>query len=100
MERFTAWLTDPWHLLAIYLVMNIIVFFMYGIDKAKAKGNKWRIPEKTLIISAVFGVFGALGGMSVFRHKTKKPKFVIAVPLILVIEAALVYFLHSKGIFF
>lgn len=83
-------------MLTIYLVMNLLVFFMYGIDKAKAKGNKWRIPEKTLIISAVFGVLGALGGMFVFHHKTKKPLFIIVVPLILIAEAALVYFFMFK----
>ncbi len=76
-----------WVLLG-YLIVNIIVFVMYGIDKYKATHKKWRIPEATLIGAAVFGVFGALAGMYVIRHKTKKPKFYITVPVILVLEVA------------
>ncbi len=81
-----------WLLLG-YLVVNLIVFLMYGIDKYKAKKKLWRIPEATLIGAAVFGVFGALAGMHFFRHKTKKLKFFVTVPVILVLELAVaVYF--------
>lgn len=72
----------------LYVLSNLVVFVMYGIDKSKAIHHKWRIPEATLLGAAVFGVFGALAGMYFFRHKTKKPKFFITVPLILVLEAA------------
>lgn len=77
---------EKWFILA-YVVINIVVFCMYGIDKYKATHKKWRIPEATLIGAAVFGVIGALAGMYVFHHKTKKPKFYITVPVILVLEA-------------
>ena len=73
----------------VYAVVNLVVFAMYGIDKFKAKHNLWRIPEATLLMGAVFGVVGALVGMYVFRHKTKKAKFVITVPLIAMAELAL-----------
>lgn len=76
-----------WLLLG-YLIVNVIVFVMYGVDKYKATYKKWRIPEATLIVAAVFGVFGALAGMKFFHHKTKKPKFYITVPLIFVLEVA------------
>ena len=72
-----------------YLAVNGIVFVLYGIDKYKAKHKLWRIPEATLIGAAVFGVIGALLGMKVFHHKTKKPKFYITVPVILVLELVL-----------
>lgn len=75
-------------LLIGYFVVNLIVFAMYGVDKYKATHKKWRIPEATLIGAAVFGVLGALTGMKFFRHKTKKPKFYITVPVILVLELA------------
>ena len=78
---------EKWILIG-YLLVNIIVFIMYGVDKYKAIHKKWRIPEATLIGAAVFGVFGALAGMYVMRHKTKKPKFYITVSVILVLEAA------------
>lgn len=75
--------------LVVYLVVNLIVFVMYGIDKFKAKNKMWRIPEATLLGGAVLGVFGALAGMYLFRHKTKKPKFFITVPAIAIIEIGL-----------
>lgn len=81
-------------ILVYYLLfINIIAFIMYGIDKAKAKADKWRIPEHTLIFLAVIG--GAIGaglGMKVFHHKTKKNKFRITVPVLLVIEIILIIF--------
>ncbi|MBQ8799870.1 MAG: DUF1294 domain-containing protein [Lachnospiraceae bacterium] len=75
--------------LVVYFVVNLIVFVMYGIDKFKAKNKMWRIPEATLLGGAVLGVFGALAGMYLFRHKTKKPKFFITVPAIAIIEIGL-----------
>lgn len=72
-----------------YVIVNIVVFSMYGVDKYKAKHKKWRIPEATLLTAAVFGVLGAMAGMYFFRHKTKKSKFFVTVPVILVLEAIL-----------
>ena len=80
----------------IYLVIiNIATFILYGIDKHKAKNHQWRISEASLICVAVLGgSVGALLGMSVFRHKTKHLKFLIGVPLILILQiaAGLYYF--------
>ena len=64
---------DFWEILAIIFgVLSVITFFMYGVDKFKAQRGKWRISEKTLLISSFIG--GAVGGflaMQLFRHKTK-----------------------------
>ena len=76
----------------LFLIVNIVVFAMYGIDKWKAIHHKWRIPEATLIGAAVFGVVGALLGMIVFHHKIRKPKFYISVPLIMILEVASVVY--------
>lgn len=76
-------------LLLIYLIFNVISFALFAIDKRKAVRNKWRIPEATLILSSVFGIFGGFCGMYIIRHKTKKPKFFIGLPLILIAEIAL-----------
>ena len=59
--------------LSIYILINLIVFFLYGIDKWKAIHHKWRIPEAHLILAGVFGIFGAVLGMLLFRHKIRKP---------------------------
>lgn len=81
----------------IYLIIiNIITFITYGIDKNKARKGAWRIPEKTLIGLAVAGgSIGALAGMSFFHHKTRKPLFKIGIPVILIIEAAAAVWLRS-----
>ena len=72
------------------LFINIFTFCVYGIDKWKAKKHAWRIPEKTLLILALIGGnAGAIAGMMLFRHKTRKPKFMITVPVIFVVETIL-----------
>lgn len=75
-------------LLCVYGAVNLAVFIMYGIDKGKAKGGRWRISEKTLVLSAVLGIVGGLMGMVVFHHKTRKPKFSVGLPIIFLAEAA------------
>ena len=84
--------------LIAYLLVNLIVFAMYGIDKAKAVRNEWRIPEKTLIGLAVLGAPGALLAMFVFRHKTKRWYFRVFFPLMMVVQAAVLGYLWSRGI--
>ena len=75
-------------MLYIYLfLVNAVAFFLMLADKAKAKKKKWRIPEATLIGSAIIGgSIGALAGMYTFRHKTKHPKFTVGIPVILVLQ--------------
>ena len=71
------------------LLINLISFFAMGIDKLKAKKNKWRIPEGTLLLFCFLGGgVGGLLGMSLFRHKTKHAKFLILVPLSIVLWLA------------
>lgn len=72
-------------IILIYLeLVNLTAFVLYGIDKYRAKRGRWRIPEAALILIAVLGgSIGALGGMYLFRHKTRKPKFSVGVPVIL-----------------
>ncbi len=71
------------YLLLGLLVMNLIGFFVCGLDKWKAKRHAWRIPEKTLFLLALFwGGFGVWAGMYCFRHKTKHWYFVWGIPLL------------------
>ena len=63
-------------IVVVLILMNVVTFSAYGIDKYKATHNKWRIPEFTLIFLAFLGgSIGAILGMQFFHHKTKKPKF-------------------------
>ena len=89
------------HVVLIYLaVINVVTFFMYGIDKWKAKKSKWRIRETALLGLAVLGGnIGAWLGMKVWHHKTQHKKFKYGVPAIIIIQLALiVYFIISKTI--
>ena len=82
----------------IYLfLINLTAFSIYGIDKYKAKHRQWRIPEATLLLSAALGgSVGAMLGMRLFHHKTKKPRFFIGVPVILLLQAAAACFLLMR----
>ncbi len=74
--------------ITIYLIIiNLIGFLSMFIDKKKAKWGRWRIPENTLFMYAILGgTVGSLIGMYVFRHKTKKTKFKIGMPALLVLQ--------------
>ena len=82
--------------LAYYLLaINVVAFIMYGIDKYKTKKAKWRIPEATLLLLDVLGgSIGAWMGMKVWHHKTMQKKFKYAIPAILLIQIALMAYLH------
>ena len=73
---------------------NLLLFILMGLDKRKAKLNHWRISEKTLFSLALMGgSIGGILGMYTFRHKTKKLKFTIGLPTILILEIILVIYL-------
>ena len=77
------------YVLICLLVINALALMLYGIDKRRAKKNRWRISEAVLQSVAFFGgSFGALLGMHLFRHKTNHRKFKILVPLLLFLNAA------------
>ena len=84
--------------LAYYLLaINAVAFIMYGIDKYKAKKAKWRISEATLLLLAVLGgSIGAWMGMKVWHHKTMHKKFKCGIPAILLIQIALITYLHMN----
>lgn len=84
------------NILVVYLIIiNIVAFGMYGIDKQKAIKKQWRIPEaKLLAVAAIGGSAGALFGMQFFHHKTRKRKFRLGVPLILAVQLILWRFLQ------
>ncbi len=84
-------------LFLVYLLLaNLTGFFLMGIDKGKARSNKWRIPEKTLFLTAIFGgSIGSILGMYVFRHKTKHTSFVVGMPCILLLQILLFFFLRQ-----
>ena len=85
-------------LIIIYLIaINVVTFFLYGIDKWKAKRSKWRIPEATLLgLAVIGGSIGAWIGMKVWHHKTMHKKFKYGLPLILLAQIALIALTSCK----
>lgn len=83
------------YLIYYLLVINAATFIIYGIDKNKAKKAKWRISEATLLtMAAVGGSIGAWLGMKAWHHKTQHRKFKYGVPIILLIQIALMIYFH------
>lgn len=89
---------DTLHLFTLYylLAINIIAFIIYGFDKYKAKKHKWRIPETSLLLTAVIGgSIGAWIGMRLWHHKTIHKKFKYGIPFILTLQLILLIYFHS-----
>ena len=82
------------YLLNYLVIINIIAFIVYGIDKLKAKRGKWRITEATLLLLAIIGgSIGAWCGVKVWHHKTLHKKFRYGIPLIIAIQIAMIWYL-------
>ncbi len=79
-------------MLSYYLIaINLITFAVWGVDKYKAKNQKWRIPEIWLFgLMFIGGAFGALAGMLLFRHKIRKTIFWIAVIIACILYTLLI----------
>ena len=86
------------HISLFYLaIINRVAFFMYGIDKWKAKRSKWRISETALLVLAMMGgSIGAWLGMKTWHHKTLHKKFRFGVPLILAAQILLLIYILNK----
>lgn len=82
------------YLLSYLSLINILAFTLMGLDKSKARRRAWRIPERALFLSAaVGGSLGSILGMAAFRHKTRHLRFVLGLPLILLLQLCLAVWL-------
>ena len=79
------------------LAVNIATFFLYGIDKYKAKKGRWRISEATLLLMAVIGgSIGAWAGMRLWHHKTMHKKFKYGIPIIIILQVTIAVYLQTN----
>lgn len=90
-----TWSHQPaFWLVILLLLMNLAGFILMGVDKYKARRERWRIPERTLmLIAALGGSVGVFLGMRVFRHKTLHRLFSWGVPALFVLQAAIAVYL-------
>lgn len=85
-------------ILYYFVAINTITFLIYGIDKFKAKKNKWRIPESTLLLLAIIGgSIGAWLGMKVWHHKTMHKKFKYGIPFIIVLQIGIYLYVSQSA---
>lgn len=84
--------------LEVYLAgINIVTFALYGIDKRRAKKQRWRISERTLLLLPLIGgSVGGLLGMAVFHHKTRHWYFRVGLPVMFFAQAALAVYLAAR----
>lgn len=84
-------------ILAYVVLMSLIAFAAFGLDKYKAKTNRWRTRERTLFLFALLGGgVGAFLGMKVFHHKTLHKQFAIGIPAIMVVQLLIFGYLWVK----
>lgn len=79
------------------LIINFVAFYLYWEDKRRAKKDKWRIKESTLLLVGLLG--GSLGSfvsMQIFRHKTQHWKFKILVPVFFILHIVLFFYLNLR----
>ena len=86
-------------ILLIYLaVVNILTIIVFGVDKMNAKSNRQRVRIVTLMgLAFIGGSVGALIGMYGFHHKTKKAYFTVGVPLILLMQVVVLFYVMNMG---
>ena len=86
-------------ILTAVVILNCVSFFLMARDKRLAREGQWRIPEKVLFLSALlFGAFGGTAAMWIFRHKTKHWYFRVFFPLLMILQAAILGYLWSRGV--
>lgn len=78
-------------------IVNVIAFFITCFDKSAAKKGAWRVPERTLLLIAASGGSAAMFlAMRLIRHKTRKPKFMLLLPLLCLLQAAAVFLIYRS----
>lgn len=88
--------TDTAVLIGLFLMANLASCVVYYLDKRAAVGKTRRVPERTLLLIALVAPFGAVGGMRIFHHKTRKVKFLL-VYLFLTLHVLLIGYLLLPG---
>ena len=84
------------YVVSYLIIINFISFILVAIDKRKAIKNRYRISEKTFFIfSFIGGSLGTLLGMFQFHHKTKKLKFLIGIPILLLFNILVLYLIKE-----
>lgn len=83
------------YLFPYLLIINALGLLLMLADKLRAKNSQWRIPEATLlVVAAAGGSVGSLAGMHLFRHKTRRPKFTVGIPVMLALQVLLFILLY------
>ncbi len=87
-------------IIVLLVIANVNAFLIMAYDKKRAREGKWRVPEKKLfLVAGLFGGFGATLGMVVMDHKTKHWYFVLFFPLMMILQAVILFlFFRAAGV--
>ena len=92
-QEVSNYIIDNKWLLVYLLIINIITFVLFAIDKWKAVHGRWRIRTVTLMGFVIIGgTIGGLFAMYIFRHKTKTNSFTVGLPMMLVVQVVVLWF--------
>lgn len=93
-------MSDPVWLIAAWLALvNAVGFLLMGVDKHRAVQGAWRIPERTLLLTALLGgTPGVFLGMRAFRHKTRHWQFRYGLPVLLALQVAAAAFVTGRDL--
>lgn len=77
------------------LLINLLLLILMGVDKRRARRHRWRIPERILFLLAfLFGSYGGMLGLLLFRHKTRHAKFVWGFAILMILQTAILIAAH------
>lgn len=81
------------------VILTLVAFIAFALDKQKARNNSWRTPESTLLLlSFIGGAIGAFFGMIICRHKIRKKKFSLTVPFLALVQIAFIVFVYRDAL--
>lgn len=97
LDLIREFLSAKFYNLVVYIViLSLLTFILFGIDKYKAITRKWRVPEALLLsLTVIGGAFGGILGMIIFRHKIRKPMFYIIVPFAFVLYVLVIIYVAT-----
>jgi len=87
----------PSIIVGLYIVMSLITYIAYAIDKSAAQNGRWRTQEKTLhIFSLIGGWPGAFFAQTKLRHKSSKEKFKNVYWVTVLLNIGGLFWLHTE----
>ena len=81
------------------MIVSLITYIVYAMDKSAAREKRWRTSENTLhVLSLIGGWPGALIAQEKLRHKSKKQSFRMIVWFMIFINIGIFFWFFGEAI--